>query len=264
MRIKLFIPLLAISAAFSVHAQETEVHGKVSRALAGMNSDRWDQREAAFNSLPALDKVSKEDPTDSESVKTGIINLLGTENAEVKKGTRLSEEYTNYYGEVIGAVSDLNDERAIPALVGAITTGSMATRALARFGDKSLDRVLTQLDSPDRLVRASVIETVRNILEMHIALTPASQARIRDAIRSSLNDREFVVRGSAIDATEYLDNREEFIPELEKISQSDPVKLPGKSDDGGDGGQFYPLREQARKLLRKITNHEPPRNATVG
>ena len=100
--------------------------------------------------------------------------------------------------------------------------------------------------------------TIRDLLEMQISLTPASQARIRRVLRSSLDDPEFLVRGSAITAIEYLNDREQFVPALEKVAQSDPVKLPGQPDDGGDAGEFYPLRQQARKLLHKIAIHEPP------
>lgn len=48
------------------------------------------------------------------------------------------------------------------------------------------------------------------------------------------------------------------MPELERLARTDPVKFPGKPDDAGDGGQFYPLRQDARKLSRKIANHQRP------
>ncbi len=134
----------------------------------------------------------------------------------------------------------------------------MAGQGIAKFGDKALGPLLDLLHDSDNLVRSSVLFTIRDLLEMHISVTPASQARIRDVIRLSLGDPDFGVRNSAISAVEYLDNREEFVPALQKLALSDPVKLPGKPDDGGDGGQFYPLRQHARKLLRKIANHKPP------
>jgi hypothetical protein len=64
------------------------------------------------------------------------------------------------------------------------------------------------------------------------------------------------VRGERGQVT--LDHREEFIPELKELAAHDPAKLPGKADDGGDGEEFYPVRFDARRLLRKIANHEPP------
>jgi hypothetical protein len=251
--------LLFANACLLLAAQQaSEIHSTVSRTLQGMSSERWVDRKKAFSEMPNIADIGKQDPNEADQLKVGLIHLLNFENAEAKKRKGLTEEHSEYYAAVVGAVADLDDERAIPSLLGAITSGGMATRALARFGDKALGQVLEQLRSPDDEVRSSALFTVRDLLEMHIAIAPASRARIRDAIRSSLGDPEFLVRGSAIAVIEYLDDREEFVPVLEKLAQSDPVKLPGKPDDGGDGGQFYPLRQDARKLLRKIANHEPP------
>jgi HEAT repeat protein len=256
--------ILAIFAAvlssvlFCAAQQASATHADISHALEAFQSERWVDRERAFNNMPAVGDVAKQYPAEADRLKVGLINLLVVENKHVKKTEELSEEYTDYYGDLVGRVSDLNDERAIPALIGAITTGGMATRALARFGDKALDQVLGQLNSSDRFVRSSALDTISDLLERHIAVSPTSQSRISDALRSSLNDPQFIVRRSAIGAIEYLDTREEFVPALVKLAQSDPIKFPGKPNDGGDGGQFYPVRQDARRLLRKIANHEPP------
>jgi hypothetical protein len=223
-----------------------------------MKSERWQDREKAFNQMPSLAEISKRDPQEADRLKSGLIRLLSTESTEVKKAQGLGEEHSENYGNLVSAVSRLDDERAIPALVGAITTGGIATRALARFGEKALSQMVGQISSPDPDVRSSVLFTIRDLLEMQISLTAGSQARIKDVLRSSLDDPEFSVRGGAMAAIEYLEDREQFVPALEKVAQSDPVRLPGKPDDGGDGGQFFPLRQQARKLLRKIANHEAP------
>lgn len=251
--------MLMISTSSSVAAQHrSTIPSDVSRTLDGMNNEDWTNREKAFREMPRLADIDKQNHAEADRLKFGLFHLLAVENPEAKKGQSLTEEYSDYYGDLVAVVSDLNDERSIPALLGAITTGGMATRALARFGDKAFNPLLDELNSPDRLVRSSVLFTIRDLLEMHISIAPASQARLRNALRSSLGDPEFVVRESAIAAIEYLNDREQFVPALEKLAQSDPVKLPGKPDDGGDGGQSYPLRQDARRLLRKIANHEPP------
>jgi hypothetical protein len=250
---------LVLGASLLATAQKNgTVHSEVSRTLDGMSSEKWQDREKAFRGMPSLADINKQDSTEADRLKLGLIQLLTVENAEAKNGKGLTEEHSDYYGDLVGIMSDLNDERAIPALIGAITTGGMATRALARFGDKAFSSVLNELSSPDPEVRSSVLFTIRDLLEMHISIAPASQARIRGVLRSSLADRESVVRSGAISAIEYLDDREQFVPALEKLAASDPDTLPGKPFDGGDGGQFYPLRQKARRLLRKIANHEPP------
>lgn len=59
-------------------------------------------------------------------------------------------------------MAGLNDECAIPAILGAAGTGGIATRALARFGNKALDPVVAQLRSPDpdsQLAEKSTLRT---------------------------------------------------------------------------------------------------------
>ena len=90
---------------------------------------------------------------------------------------------------------------------------------------------------------------------MHKSIASASYARIKFALESSLKDPAFVVRSSAISAIEYLDDREEFVPALEDLAEHDPAKLPGRADDGGE---LYPVRRDAKRLVQKIANHEPP------
>jgi hypothetical protein len=235
-----------------------------------MSSSKWRDRKKAFNEMPSLAAVNKQDAREADRLKVGLIHLLLVENAEssvAASETEASseseteerdEEYSDYLANLIGVVAGLNDERAIPALLGAIASGGMATEAIARFGEKAIGPLLDQLHNSDGMVRSSVLFTIRDLIEMHIPLAPTSQARIRDVLHSSLTDPDEGVRDGAMAAIEYIDNREEFVPALEKIAQNDPVKLPGVPDDGGDNGQFYPLRQNARRLLRKIANHEPP------
>jgi hypothetical protein len=67
---------------------------------------------------------------------------------------------------VIAVVSGLHDERGIPALLGAIKTGGMATRGLAEFGRKAFAPVLRLLSSPDPMTRAAAVFALREMLEM--------------------------------------------------------------------------------------------------
>jgi hypothetical protein len=75
-------------------------------------------------------------------------------------------------------------------------------------------------------------------------------------IQSSLKDPGAVVRRQAVQEIDCLDGRQDFIPVLQEIIKNDPDKLPGKALDGGDGGQFYPVRADARQVLRHIKSNE--------
>ena len=119
--------------------------------------------------------------------------------------------------------------------------------------------MLSQAKSQDTVLAHGAVFVIREMLKMHTANDPNSQLRIKTALRSALGSPDFGVRDSAIYAIEYLDQREEFVPMLKDIGQNDPVKFAGqKPDDGGDNGEFYPVRQHARRLLAQIANHEPP------
>ena len=199
-------------------------------------------------------------PDKVEQVKVGLIQLLMKENgtfiASDKKAPlrNLTEEDGEYYAEVIDVVSSLNDERSIPALVGAMTTGGMAQRGLLKYGDKALEPALEQLKNPDALVRAVALGMSVTLLEKRN--DPTSRKRAVDIIRSSLTDSAAVVRGHAVREIGCLDERQEFLPILEKIAKTDPERLPGKALDGGDGDEFYPVRYDARAVLRDIKNNK--------
>jgi HEAT repeat protein len=197
-------------------------------------------------------------PDQAERVKLGLIRLLQTENRASKAASSESsdEDYGEYVFAVTQAVSALRDERAIPALVGAIPASGVD---LIQFGDKALGPIQSKLKSPDALIRATALEIAAKIWKTEN--DGVSRARVRYMIRSMLKDPSPVVRSAAAREILCLDKRQEFVPTLEQIAKSDPSRFPGQSaDDGGDGGEFYPVRATVRRVLRNIQNNEacPP------
>ena len=184
MRRGLLVSVLVVSTfrLLATAQQGNELHFKLSRTLDGMSSTNWRDRKSAFNEMPSLADV-KQDSGEADRLKVGLIHLLAVENAGTKETVPATEarpentteehdeEFSDYYGNLIGVVADLNDERAIPALLGAIGTGEMAGRGIAKFGDKALGPLLDLLHDSDNLVRSSVLFTIRDLLEMHICNT---------------------------------------------------------------------------------------------
>jgi hypothetical protein len=278
-RLKRRALLLAfVAATFRLpYAQQTMPSGRnrLSDVLTRIDDPDLHTREAAFADLMTcvaseeqLSAESKDTaetlsnffarrPQQANEVKLSLIKLLKTEDntfvarTNAKPGT-YTEEDGEYYAQVIDTVSSLDDERVIPALVGAITTGGMAQRGLLKYGDKALVPVLDQLKNPDALVRATALGTGIKLLEKHNDL--ASHVHITDLILSSLRDSDGVVRGHAVREIDCLADREDFLSALQQIAKADPDKLPGKSLDGGDGDEFYPVRYDARRVLRDIQN----------
>lgn len=140
----------------------------VAPALAQLKSDTWQKRSAGFDALiaagaaeaqrkavkPALTALLSAQPQQADAIKTGLIAALDQENAVVRKGGPLPEAFTDYYGDLILAVTTLTDVRAVKSLTGALGTGNMATSALVAFGDPAVEPVLAHVaqaaDGPAR------------------------------------------------------------------------------------------------------------------
>jgi len=79
----------------------------------------------------------------------------GTDNCE---GADESDESSDYFPRLGATVFTFNDERAIPALVGAMPWGEDVARALVGFGDKALGPVTEQLKSDSSSLRKSALD----------------------------------------------------------------------------------------------------------
>lgn len=273
-----FVPCLFLALALSTQItaqQPASVDSKVSAILDRMNGNDLHTREAAFNDIMTLiregqkqttepdhaadlAKFFKQHPEHGDGIKLGLIQLLKADNADFQGENTPPGTYTagdmEHYAEVVHVVSSLNDERAIPVLVNAMATGGMAQESIFQYGDKALAPVLEELKSSDPLVQASA-------LEMSFALLakrgdPAAQAQIRELILSYVKAPSGASRRIAIQEIGCLEDRQNFVPLLKDVAKTDPQKFPGKALDGGDGDGFYPVRADARRVLRDIQNKE--------
>jgi hypothetical protein len=267
---------LALIISMPMTAQPSaSLESDVSTILPRMNDHDLHTREAAFSQMMALIREGRKQATGSshadvlstflykhpeqaDRIKLGLIQLLKADNADFQDeraapGT-YAEDDTEHYAEVVNVVSSLNDERAVPALVEAMTTGGMAQQSLLKYGDKAIGPVLAQLKSSDDMVRSSALNMGIALLEQRN--DPASNAQIRELIRSSLADPSMIVRRTAVQQIGCLEDRQSFVPLLREIAKTDPQKLPGKALDGGDGNEFYPVRYDARRVLRDIQSNK--------
>jgi hypothetical protein len=255
-----FLAFTVLASVVQVAAQQPNTVPPVSRTLEDMKSRAWTERSQAFDKASELLASGKLSPSDSDRVKLGIIQLLIAENtrANVPDNETLKHEDEvddeEYYPSLISFVVGMNDERAIPALVGAMPYASDAAGALQRFGDKAVGPILDQLKSRNALLRASVLSMAVTMEGQNAAV---SQPRIREMLRAALTDPDSAVRGTAVNEIACLDDRQDFVPLLDKLAKTDPAHFKGREDDGVDGDQFYPVRFDARRALRAIQNNEP-------
>ncbi len=262
--------ILAFTAWVSViqlTAQQASTVPTVSQMSEGMKSSRWIERSKAFERASEALASGELSSNDSERLRLATIQLLITENAlanvpddeAVKRSAKMAKgevetEDEEYYPSLVGFVADMNDERAIQALVGAMPYASNAAGALLRFGDKAVGPILDQLKSRNALLRISALEMAITMQGQDERVSPA---RIREMLRSALSDPDGVVRGHAVEEIACLDDRKDFVPILEKLAKSDPMHWKGREDDGVDGDEFYPVRLYARRALREIKGNEP-------
>lgn len=249
--------VLVVSAGVSAQ-QTTSLDRKLTDILNRMECKDAAKRQAAFDDLfnfwpEGIDAGLAQHPDEAERVKLALIRLLRTENSALqaaRPGSK-SEDYGEYVFSLTQTVSAMKDDRAIPVLVEATPRSGVD---LVQFGDKALEPVLGQLKNSDALVRARALEIGLRILQSKS--DPAPRARARALVLSSLNDQSMVVRSAAIRAIDCLDDRQEYVPTLEKMAKTEPEKLPGKALDGGDSQEFYPVRYDARRVLRDIQNNK--------
>lgn len=138
-------------------------------SVDGLSSDNPTDREAAF--YQAIQVCP-----DGEPLATAEINALTKENLYVKAAPSLDESYTDYYGSLVLAVSQLGDPRTIQPLADVIDSGSIAIYALAGFGAAALDAVSAKSFSSDDTVRNAVILTA------NLMLQPGYSALVSDDI----------------------------------------------------------------------------------
>ena len=266
----IFLALTIWAAVIQLTAQQARTVPTVSQMSEGMKSSRWIERNKAFEQASealASGELSSNGSNDSERLKLGIIQLLITEDAlanvpddeAVKRSAKMAKgevetEDEEYYPSLVGFVADMNDEHAIPALVGAMPYSSDAAGALLRFGDKAVGPILDQLKSRNALLRTSALEMAITMEGQDERVSPA---RIREMLQSALSDPDTVVRGHAVEEIACLGDRQDFVPALEKLAKTDPVHYKGRADDGVDGDQFYPVRFYTRRALQEIDNNEP-------
>jgi hypothetical protein len=179
--------LMFVSIASAPNAEAQDV----TQLISELQSSNWTVRATAFENLEAIGFST------SDQLKLALINLLTLENGGVVGTPSIpddgSEDYAEYYGDVISEVVILRDPRSIGALIGAINTGNMAMNAIATFGTSALGQVLQQLASPDPTIRSSAVMTIGKMINLDLVSDQSSQALIQGALNMTLNDSDYYV-----------------------------------------------------------------------
>lgn len=253
MRLAMGLTISILCFASLAGAQSRQAPSRDSRMLSDtltrLESSDMETREDAFDELRAqmgadshygdteqlLGDFLARNPGQAERIKIALIRMLTLEN----------EKPTENYPEAIDIVASLNDDRAIPALVGAMDTGQIAIQGIEKYGDRALEPLFARLKDPDGSLRGTAVST--SIAILAIKDDAASRARIKSIINAALKDSDMSVRDSATFRIACLDNRMEFKQLLEQLEQSDPGKINWR-----DGTATYPVRDTASLVLKDI------------
>ena len=220
----------------------------LEQSLKQLEDPNWKNREEAFYGLLGLGASVYQEPNDalasllqkfpekSDEIKLALIEVLEREHSFQKK---YDAEYRRtgvhpgaegygegYYANLIWAVSSLKDVRSLNGLMGAITTGSMATSTLAGFGDAALDRVLEVFNSGENIARHSACGVLSEMLDEKNAAkvsNPVSRRKIKDALIRAAGDQSRFLRLGGIEGLAKLGDRD-VIPLIRNLATSDPAK----------------------------------------
>ena len=219
------VPSIArLSEQASIRSTEWERRRDAFAQLIGVDPTEYDRTGVAFVGPALLSALSGDSEEVAEARILALVELLETENDFVGLGQSLSEDYVNYHGDLIGAVSSVNDPRSMNALLGAIKSGGMVRSTIVGMGPNAVAPTAEMLNSEDSQARYSAVAVLVQMLSSdEIASDPVAYTLIRDAIMRAATDEYPFVRRNAIPGLVLLGNPES-IRLLREMATSDPFQ----------------------------------------
>ena len=146
----------------------------------------------------------------------------------------LSEESGEYSGELIHILGEYKDVRAIPALLNGLghVGGTSVTEGYAKIGPTLLDALFLKVNNESHTVRIDALYYIgklpQNMIRYGYDISTDHKRKIKECLLSSLKDKKFNIRYSAIKAIDNVqsiynkDELADFITLLESLSKNDP------------------------------------------
>lgn len=243
--------LCAVPSANKLVAQGTQLP-------PGLQSDSVWERAEAFG------KLKKASPTFAGAgARSALVTLLERENAllvaserpgERSVGERYGEGYSEYYAEVLGACAKFcprSQPRAVRALLGGAynTDSPLAVDLARRHGSVVIAVMMENLQRTD-WNRAEYLQMMALAARESRELTPKQRALTRQTalLHSGSNDA-----GSRVAVVSMLAEvgTSEDLPLLDRLANQDPYHYRTAGRD------IYPVREAARRALRRVRPSPP-------
>jgi hypothetical protein len=231
-----FIVAFAVLLLSGIARAQTISDSAISNLITQFSSSDVNVRTAAFYGLldlappvaatsysvppQATSVLQNVSPQTAEQIRLGLIALLATENGYVDPywqptdGPGLTEDYTDYYADVVAAVASLNDTRSIGSLAGALRSGDTPRSALAAFRDSSIDQLLLQLVNIDNLVQFSTVIAMEEMLDPanFPNLSAGTIGKLRQGFTQALQSADPDVASEATQALAKLSSLADTVP----------------------------------------------------
>jgi hypothetical protein len=258
----LLVPAVALCLPWPAQPQSQET----AAVLDGLRLSDPRTRSEAFYRLLGVDmkntgsarigvkRLTKNNPDQAERIKTALILALENEGAYregLAKNRQIADEaYSDYYGDLIAAVTSLRDLRAAKGLLGAVDTGAMATSGLADLGASVVDALVEKSRDSNYHVRAGSISALGQLaLRQDVVQGDAvAIAKIRMATLAAADDPEWYVRTYAVGALMPFRQDPNVKAKLEVVIATDPYASPFLLT--AEGGSRFPVREAAMMALK--------------
>src|SRR5262249_33258033 len=157
------------------------------------------------------------------ALTTALIETLKTENAYLRQGKELDDDFSSYYGDLLVGVTGLRDPRAIPALVDAMGTGNLVINALAAFGQPAADAVLERLNKGlSRRGACAVLGRMLDSSNSDRITDAAARKRIEDSLMNASRSAGLLVKVSAFEAlakSDSADVRKSAVDGLQNLAE---------------------------------------------
>lgn len=156
----------------------------------------------AVNAREGTLTLLRNHPEDREDIVRALVGLLSRENSLINDSPSgsLPESYGEYHASLIWSVATLRDGRATDALLGAITTGALASGGLVAIGVPAIPATLRAVESPDAQVRADAVMVLGEMVSKRdeLGLDGTNADMIRSVVLRAVGDQENAVRVAAV------------------------------------------------------------------
>jgi hypothetical protein len=222
----------------------------VADVIKMLNGKDWTVRERG---VMAAMKISG-----NEQVKIELIKLLERENQQYEKlelGLPADDSSGEYYGELLNAVEQLNDPRAIKGLASAANSGSGVTNALINFGEIAIDPLMDVfVNSKRKTIKQGIVEITNRILKEK-AVNPNRKNKVKRIFIQHINKTtNQSVRQSIAEAFDNFYDDDEVVNIVESLAASDTFYMPRrvKGRPRTEIVKEFTVKDEAQKTMGRI------------